>query len=307
MNTTAHVTAATDAETTAAAWDSAAQGWDRHSGLIRAWLEPATAAMLDAVRLAPGQSVLDLAAGAGDQTLDIARRVGPTGQVLAVDISEAILRLAAEKVRAAGLTQVRFAHADAQALGPEVNSFDAVVCRLGLMFCQQPVLALRQAHAALVAGGRFSALVFAGPKQNPCIAATMAIALRHAGVTARDPATPGGLLSLGNPHLLGTLMTQAGFDEIEVRALSAPFRTPRCEDYVEFVRGAGSPVIELLKPLPAAARESAWQDITEQLRSFATPHGWVGPNELLLCAGRRAGHSSSFDGKRQGSIGAGSS
>ncbi len=271
----------------AAAWDSAAQGWDRHSGLIRAWLEPATEAMLDAVRLAPGQSVLDLAAGAGDQTLDVARRVGPTGQVLAVDISEAILRLAAEKVRAAGLSQVRFARADAQALGPEVNGFDAVVCRLGLMFCQQPLLALRQAHGALAAGGRFSALVFAGPKQNPCIAAALATAQRHAGVAAGDPATPGGLLSLGDPQRLTTLMEQAGFSEIEVRALSAPFRTVLCEDYVEFVRSAGSPVIELLKPLPAAAREAAWQDITEQLRSFTTPHGWVGPNELLLTTARR--------------------
>ncbi len=272
---------------TAAAWDSAAQGWNQHSSLIRAWLEPATAALLDAVRLAPGQSVLDLAAGAGEQTLDVARRVGPTGQVLAVDISEAILRLAAEKVRAAGLSQVRFAQADAQALGPEVNGFNAVVCRLGLMFCQQPLLALKHVHAALAAGGRFSALVFAGPKQNPCITTTLAVAQRHAGVGAGDPATPGGLLSLGNPQRLTQLMQQAGFAEIEVQAVSAPFRTPRCEDYVEFVRSAGSPVIELLKPLPAAARAAAWQEITEQLRRFTTPHGWVGPNELLLASARR--------------------
>ncbi len=287
MNPTTHNA---EAASVAAAWDSAAQGWDQHSSLIRAWLEPATAAMLDAVRLAPGQSVLDLAAGAGDQTLDLARRVGPTGRVLAVDVSEAILKLAAEKVRAAGLFQVRFAQADAQALSPEMHGFDAVVCRLGLMFCQQPLLALKQAHAALAAGGRLAALVFAGPAQNPCITATLAIAQRHAGVAACAPATPGGLLSLGNPQLMTTLMTQAGFTEIEVQALSAPFWTARCEDYVDFVRSAGSPVIELLKPLPAAAREAAWQDITEQLRSFTTPHGWVGPNELLLCVGRRVQH-----------------
>jgi len=275
------------AAATAAASDSAAQGWDQHSGLIRAWLEPATAAMLDAVQLAPGQRVLDLAAGAGDQTLDVARRVGPTGQVLAVDISEAILRLAAEKLGAAGLSQVGFAQADAQTLGPELNGFDAVVCRLGLMFCQQPLLALRHVHAALATGGRFSALVFAGPQQNPCITTAMAVAQRHAGVAAGDPATPGGLLSLGNPQLLTRLMEQAGFVEIEVQALSAPFRTPRCEDYVEFVRSAGSPVIELLRPLPAAAREAAWLEITAQLRRFTTPHGWVGPNALLLMAARR--------------------
>ncbi len=271
----------------AAAWDSAARGWDQHSGLIRAWLQPATAAMLDAARLAAGQHVLDLAAGAGDQTLDIAHRVGPAGQVLAVDISEAILRLAAQKLAAAGLSQVRFARADAQALSPALTGFDAVVCRLGLMFCQQPLLALQHVHAALAAGGRFSALVFAGPLQNPCITTTMAVAQRHAGAAAGDPAAPGGLLSLGKPKLLATLLAQAGFIEIEVRALSAPFRTPRCEDYVDFVRSAGSPVIELLRPLQAAARAAAWQDITTQLRRFSTPHGWVEPNGLLLMAARR--------------------
>jgi len=284
MNPTTHNAAAS---AVAAAWDDAAQGWNQHSGLIRAWLEPATTAMLDALRLAPGQRVLDLAAGAGDQTLDIAGRVGPTGQVLAVDISAAILRLAAEKVGAAGLSQVRFAQADAQALGPEVNGFDAVVCRLGLMFCQQPLLALRQVHAALAAGGRFAALVFAGPAQNPCITTTMAIAQRHAGVAAGNPATPGGLLSLGNPQLLHTLLAQAGFGEIDVLVLSAPFSAARCEDYVAFVRSAGSPVIELLKPLAVAPREAAWQDITAQLRHFSTPHGWSGPNTLLLMAARR--------------------
>ena len=115
----------------------------------------------------------------------------------------------------------------------------------------------------------------------------MAIAQRHAGVAAGNPATPGGLLSPGNPQLLSTLKDQAGFDEIEVLAMAAPFRTPHCEDYVDLVRSAGSRVIELLKLLPVAAREAAWQDITEQLRSFGTPRGWVGPNELLLMKARR--------------------
>ncbi len=275
------------AAATAAAWDSAAQGWDAHSSLVRAWLAPATAAMLDAAHIGPGQRVLDLAAGAGDQTLDIARRVGPGGQVLAVDISEAILRLAAQKLGAAGLAQVRFAQADAQALGPDMRGFNAVVCRLGLMFCPQPLLALQQAHAALAPGGRFSALVFAGPAHNPCVRTAMAIAQGHAGATAADPAAPGGLLSLGDPARLAALLAQAGFREPVVQALPAPFHTPCCEDYVDFLRSAAAPVIALLQPLPEAARQAAWQDITTQLQRFGTPQGWVGPNTLLLLAAHR--------------------
>ena len=84
-------------------WDRAAEGWNKHSAVIRSWLEEATGAMLDAARIKPGACVLDIAAGAGDQTLDIARRVGPQGQVLATDISAQILMLARDKARAAGL------------------------------------------------------------------------------------------------------------------------------------------------------------------------------------------------------------
>ncbi len=269
----------------ATAWDEAAQGWNRHGDLIREWLKEATVAMLDAAGVVAGNRVLDVAAGAGDQTLDIARRVGPNGFVLATDLSPGILQLAAENVRGAGLHNVRVQRADAQALGPDIVHFDAAVCRLGLMFCADPLLALKEIYRTLVDGGRFSALVFSSPETNPCITTQLRTAQRHGGGAAGDPFVPGGLLSLGRPGLISALMHEAGFTAIDVRPLSAPFLVPCCEDYVDFIRSAASPVIALLEPLPAAAREAAWADITEQLGKFTTPQGWVGPNELLLCAG----------------------
>jgi ubiquinone/menaquinone biosynthesis C-methylase UbiE len=270
------------------AWDEAAQGWSRHGELIRAWLNQATEAMLDAAGVKAGDRVLDVAAGAGDQTLDIARRVGASGSVLATDLSPSILRLAETNLRAAGVLNVRVQRADAQALGLDFVNFDAAVCRLGLMFCAEPLLALKGIHRTLVDGARFCALVFSSPETNPCITTQLRVAQRHAGVAAGDPWTPGGLLSLGRPGLMSALMREAGFTAVEVRTLSAPFIVPRCEDYVDFIRSAGSPVIALLKPLPAAVREAAWADIAGQLDRFTTPQGWVGPNELLLCTGVKA-------------------
>jgi ubiquinone/menaquinone biosynthesis C-methylase UbiE len=271
-----------DARATSVAWDDAAQGWDQHSALIREWLREATAAMLDAAAIAPGAKVLDVAAGAGDQTLDIAQRVGAEGQVLATDISPGILERAAHKLDAAGWRNVRTLQADAQALGLAGANFDAAVCRLGLMFCASPLRALQSIHLALAPGARFSGLVFAGPEVNPCIAITMQTALRHAGAVAPNPFEPGSLLSLGRPGLLPALLHEAGFERIEVRLLSAPFATPRCADYLTFVRSAASPVRELLKPLDDAARERAWAEIAQRLEVFSTPGGWSGPNQLLL-------------------------
>ena len=266
------------------AWDKAALGWNSHTTIIRAWLEEATAEMLAAAHIAPGSRVLDIAAGAGDQSLDIARCVGASGHVLATDLSPAILALAAANAQAAGLHQIDTRVLDAQALGLQGAGFDAAVCRLGLMFCRRPLDALAGARAALRPGGRFSALVFSQAAQNPCLVTMMKVALQHTGVRARPTAAPGTLMSLGEPGLLQRLLHDAGFVDIEVRPISAPFRLPTARAYIEFVRSSGSPIRELLAPLAPAGQAAAWDEMVEQLAVFATPEGWVGPNELLLCS-----------------------
>jgi ubiquinone/menaquinone biosynthesis C-methylase UbiE len=268
------------------AWDSGARGWYEHRAVIRDWLSDATAAMLNAAQLSPGQRVLDLAAGAGDQTLDLLQRVGQHGEVLLTDLSPHMLELALTQLRAAGHHNVRTQVADLQLLALGGADFDAAICRMGLMFCNDPQRALREIHAALAPGGRFSALVFSGPQQNPCITTLMNIARRHADLALSDEVRAGSLLSLGRAGLLEHLLRDAGFVDVTVQTLSAPFRLARVEDYIAFVRSSASPVIELLNPLSEEAQQLAWQEITEQLRRFETPHGWEGPNELLLGSAR---------------------
>lgn len=269
-------------------WDAAAAGWNHHAGLINDWLHDATLAMLDEAHIAPGARVLDIAAGAGDQTLDIARRLGSAGWVLATDVSPGILALAQKNARAAGLQQVSTQVANAQSLGLAGANFDAAVCRLGLMFCRSPLTALRQIRAALRPQRRFAALVFGPPERNPCLTMTLTTARQHASLPNISPALvsafePGTLMSLGEPGLLKELLQAAGFVDIAVQAISAPFHASSAAHYVNFLRSSASPIIEILAPLSAAARQDAWSDMTEQLKVFTTPSGWVGPNELLLC------------------------
>lgn len=266
-------------------WDSAATGWDRHGPAIRNWLAKPTAAMLSMAAVAPGQSVLDLAAGAGDQTLDLARRVGPLGRVVASDISQAILMLAARNAVSSGFSMVETHLADAEHLNLPEAEFDAAICRLGLMFLPDPLAGLKEVHRTLRPGARFCSMVFAGPDQNPCLRILMSTALRHAGLPPRDPFAPGGLVSLGRPGDIETLFTKAGFNSVATTRMDAPFRFAATQDYLQFIRDAAGPILGILAGLDPAAQEGAWADIEAQLDVYQSQDGWEGPNTLLLTVG----------------------
>ncbi|WP_372841844.1 class I SAM-dependent methyltransferase, partial [Phaeovulum sp.] len=280
-----NLVAAADNSQAATHWDKAAAGWDRHAPEIRNWLRVATDAMIEMAGINPGDTVLDVAAGAGDQTLDIARRVGTKGRVVASDISPGTLKHAFANVAAAGYQNVRIHCADAAQLGLEDAAFDAAVSRLGLMFLSDPLQGLREVLRVLKPGGRFCSIVFAGPESNPCLRILMSTAMRHAGKVPSDPFRPGGLVSLGKPGLIDALFNKAGFRAVATTRIDAPFRLPATKDYMAFVRDAAGPILQILAPLSEAARADAWADIAAELEVYQTENGWIGPNTLLLTSG----------------------
>ena len=112
-------------------WQDAADAWHRWSPALQTWLGAATEKMLDMARIGAGRSVLDVAAGAGEQTMVTARRVGPSGYVLATDISSNILRLAEGEAQRQGLGNVECLRMDGEHLDVPEASFDAVISRVG--------------------------------------------------------------------------------------------------------------------------------------------------------------------------------
>ncbi|OYU74084.1 MAG: ubiquinone biosynthesis protein UbiE, partial [Burkholderiales bacterium PBB5] len=267
-----------------AQWDSAAAGWNAHTADIHAWLRQPTDAMCRMAGERPGARVLDVAAGSGDQTVVIAQAVGAQGHVLATDLSPGIVALARDNAARAGFGWVENRVADGEDLGVPEATFDAAVCRLGLMFFPDPLQGLREMHRALRPGGGVCTVVFSRPENNPCLAILMATALKHAGQPPRDPYRAGGLLSLGRPGHIDTLFRAAGFQDVATTALDATFHLPSVDHYLAFVRSSASPILQILAPLDVASADAAWRDMRAQLSGFHTRAGWAGPHALLLTA-----------------------
>src|SRR5215208_5992134 len=205
-------------QTTREQWQEAAEAWHRWGPTLERWLGPATELMLDQARIAPGARVLDLAAGAGGQTIAAARRVGPSGSVLATDISPAILGYAADAARAAGLANVEAREMDGEELDLDHGSFDAVISRVGLIYFPDQQRALREIHRVLRPGGRLSAIVYSTPDRNPFFSIPVGIIRRIAGLPAPAPGVPGPF-SLGGPGVLEAAYADAGLEDVDVRPL----------------------------------------------------------------------------------------
>ena len=243
--------------------------------------------MLAMADVRTGMRVLDVAAGAGDQSLDIAARVGAGGSVLATDLSPAILACAKANAVAGGHRNIEVRVADAEDLGIEDATFDAAICRLGLMLLSDPGKGLAEMHRALRPGGKASTMVFSSPDRNPCLGILVSTAMKHAGLPPRDPYQPGGLMSLGKPGLIDELFRAAGFSAVSTTKVAAPMLLPSLERYLHFIRTSASPILQIIAGMEDCKRSTVWAEIKDRLGAFSTPDGWVGPNELLLTVGQR--------------------
>lgn len=271
--------------TTTEQWQAAAEAWHRWGPTLTAWLGPATDIMLDMTGVAAGGRVLDVAAGAGEQTLVAAKRIGPEGYVLATDISENILKFAAAEARAAGLTNVETRVMDGENLDElAAESFDAVISRVGLIYFPDQQKALTGMHRVLKTGGRIGAIVYSTADNNAFFSIPVSIIRRRAQLPPPLPGQPGPF-SLGGPGVLEEAFQKAGFRDIETRLVPAPVRMPSAAECVRFERESFGALQQMMAGLSEAEREDTWREIEQELKQFETADGFEGPCEMVVGSG----------------------
>ena len=266
-------------------WQEAAKAWNDWGSLLRTWLGPATDAMLDMAGVSVGSRVLDVAAGAGDQSLSAAERVGPSGFVLATDISANILEYAAENARIQGYDNLDTHIADGEDLDVPAASFDAAISRVGLIYFSDQQKALADIRAALKPGGRFAAVMYSTPQDNGFFSTPVSIIRERAKLPPPLAGQPGPF-SLGGPGVLAETLENAGFADVQERVISAPLRLPTVADCVRFERESFGALHQMLSGLDEAAQNVVWVEIAVALANYQTPQGFSGPCELVVASGR---------------------
>lgn len=273
--------------TTRQQWEDAAEAWHRWGPTLEDWLGPATERMLDLAGISPGSRVLDVAAGAGGQSLAAARRCGHTGQVLATDISPAILSYAAKAAAIAGQANIETLEADGEELEHlPAEAFDAVISRVGLIYFPDRNRALAGMRRALREDGRIAVIVYSTPERNEFFSIPVSLIRQRAQVPPPQPGQPGPF-SLGDGGVLAAALREAGFRQVSVESLVCPLRLESAAECVRFQRESFGALHQMLAGLPADRRDAVWEEIQAELTRFETPDGFTGPCELLIAAASR--------------------
>lgn len=242
-------------------FDGLASTYDRNTFLKRIALR-----LTELASLKTGDVVLDVATGTGAVAIPAARMVGRNGKVIGIDLSPEMVILARQKVSETGLPQVEVREGDAEQLNYPNQSFDHVLCSLGLFFIPDMTGTLREWLRVLKPGGSVAFATFGQGLYQP-LYGLWENRLRIHGISPAP--TPIHRLEL--PEVCAQLLVDAGYQQVDVKVeqLGYPIYDPqiRWNDITASVEG------EPLKQLDALTRRQIEQEHLAELSEIISDHG----------------------------------
>jgi ubiquinone/menaquinone biosynthesis C-methylase UbiE len=254
-------------------------GWDRAAGFYEAsWaaqLKPAQDCLLDLAQLQPGERALDVACGTGLVTLRAAEAVGPTGRVVATDISQRMVDATRQEADRRGLGYVQSFRMGAESLDFPDASFDAVLCALGLMYVPDVEAAMREMHRLLGRRGRAVAAVW-GARRGCGWADIFPIVESR----VQSDVCP-MFFQLGTGDALADGFTRAGFTRVRTHRITTVLHYDDGESAAD-AAFVGGPVAMAYSRFDEAARASARADYLVSIERYRDGTQYRIPGEFVI-------------------------
>jgi len=206
-------------------WRETAKYWSRYSATIRTMFAPLTEALIQHAQIHEGQSVLDIAGGAGEPSLTIAEVVGPAGAVTCTDAVLEMVEAARQAADRRGIKNVLFRQCSADALPFPDNSFDAVVSRLGVMFFPDPHAAIREMLRVARPGGNLALAVWHKSEINPFCYLVSGIMEKRVAAPPPDPDAPNAF-RFAEPGKLVRVVQECGAVDVSEHVVGFDIAAP---------------------------------------------------------------------------------
>lgn len=260
-------------------------GWDRaadlYEGLWADQLAPAQERLLALAALQPGEHVLEIACGTGLVTWPAAEAVGPTGRVVATDISDRMVERTATEAARRGLSHVSSRRMGAESIDEAADTFDAVLCALGLMYVPDVAAALRESHRVLAPGGRLVTAVW-GTRR----ACGWADIFPIVEARVKSDVCP-MFFSLGTADTMAHALEAAGFGHVRAERISTILAYASPEEAAD-AAFAGGPVAMAYSRFDQGTRDAARAEYLESIDGYRDGAGYRVPGEFVIVRGEKA-------------------
>jgi len=268
-------------------WSTAASFWEQYREIIRELFGPVSEALIEDAEVVPGCSVLDVGTGHGEPALRVAEVVGPAGTVAGIDPVVGMIEAARREASQRSQRNLRFEVARADTLPFPNDSFDAVVCRFGVMFFPSPIDGIREMLRVLKPGKKVAFAVWHYLDSNPFHYSLARIMDRVAPEPPLPPDAPDAF-RFAVPGKLRDIVAEAGASDVAERVFRFSINARLSgEEFWNFRCEWSEKLRQRLAALPGEVLEEVKHQALEAFRIYETATGVSFPGEVLIVSARK--------------------
>ncbi len=254
--------------------DRAGATWVAFQERLDAAFAPLTAAALQRAAPQAGEAAVDIGCGCGATVLELAQRVGPSGRVLGLDVSQPMASRARDRIAAAAIPNASVVVGDAAA-HPFAADADLMFSRFGVMFFADPVAAFSNLRRGLKPGGRLLFAAWRPLADNSWFSVPLATALPL--LPPQPPAEPNapGPFAFADLGRVSAILTEAGWAAVQAEPVEAPIRIAepgQIADAASFAMGVGA-LARLLAEADDTTRSRVRAVLEDTLAAYDGPGG----------------------------------
>jgi ubiquinone/menaquinone biosynthesis C-methylase UbiE len=258
--------------------EAVAPGWERWRARIEENVAPVREWMIRQLAPRPRDTLLELAAGAGDTGFEAATITG--GRLISTDFSPAMVDVARGRSAELGLSNVEHRVMDAESIELDADSVDGVLCRFGYMLMADPAAALAETRRVLHPGGRVALAVWGAPERNPWISIGFGLLVERGLMPPPEPGAPSPFAMASEEHTR-SLLEGAGFTDVRTEQVPVRFPFRDLDDHMTFAADTGGPAALVLRDMPDGERDALKAQLGAAFESFRADRGYVLPGLAL--------------------------